>query len=182
MRWLHLPARWLLAVAPTPTVLLSSLTPTMLLHVPPQEGMLFFPRDSRTERTHRHTHTAPYFVPYFFSLLFFPSLRLTPTLCDALFYFGSPQMSTKIDFPRPLSHRTPTIAAGVGEIKKRSSSHWNMNEKEKKRSRGKFDVLLGLSIVSLHEEEEEGRFGRPQEIVTRTCCQGMLSDRAVATN
>jgi hypothetical protein len=94
-------------------------------------------------------------------------------------------MSTKIDFPRPLSHRAPTIAAaGVGEIKKRSSSHWNMNEKKrKKRSREKFDVLLGLSIASLIHEEEEGRFGRPQEIVTRTCCQGMLlSDRAVATN
>lgn len=50
----------------------------MLLHVPPQEGMLFFPRDSRTERTHAHS---PLFRPLFFC---FPLiLPLSPTLSIA---------------------------------------------------------------------------------------------------
>lgn len=118
----------------TPTVLLSSLTPTMLLHVPPQEGMLFFPRDSRTERTHAHS---PLFRPlFFFSLLFFPSLFLSSWLCATrcfiLVHHRCPQRLTSLG-PCRTAHQ-PLLLLGWEKLKKevQVTGTWTRKRKKKK--------------------------------------------------
>ena len=123
----------------------------MLLHVPPQEGMLFFPRDSRTERAHTHTNSLlpPISSFLFFFFFLFSPLILSLSLAATLFYFGSPQMSTKIDSLGPCTAHH----CWGGEIKKRSSSHWDM--KEKRREIWCFWTLL---------HEEEGEVGRPKKL------------------